>query len=404
MAKINPHYANVSENYMFLDVTRRVKAFAEKNAGVELYKLGVGNTTEPLAPSVIEGLKRGVEKLAKQETYTGYGDEQGDERLRRALADWYSARGVSLDAREIFISDGAKPDCANIASIFSDESVVAIQDPVYPVYRDSNIMGGRRILFTDAVEENGFVPILPHEHVDLIYLCSPNNPTGAVMSRQQLKAFVEYALQNEAIIVFDAAYSEYIRLPAEQAGNELIPRSIYEIEGARKCAIEIQSFSKSAGFTGVRLGWSVVPQTLEADGAKAGTLNRYWNRRQSTMFNGASNIAQEGGLAILSPEGQRQTHEQVDYYMENARLIRDYLRAGGFTLFGGEHAPYIWLKCPRHLGSWEFFDELVAKAHVITTPGSGFGENGEGYMRVSAFGGREAIEKAIRSVVANIQP
>ena len=397
MANINSRYADVSENYMFRDVVRKADAFAKANPGVEIFKLGVGNTTEPLVPSVVEGLRHGVEKLASRETYTGYGDEQGDARLRKALAEWYASRGVSVGPDEIFISDGAKPDCANIASIFSDESVAAVQDPVYPVYRDSNIIAGRRIVYLDAVEANGFVPALPNERADLLYLCSPNNPTGAAMSREQLKAFVDYALANRSVVIFDAAYAEYIR-------DGSLPRSIYEIEGAKRCAIEIQSFSKSAGFTGVRLGWTVVPRTLKAEDANEGTLNRYWNRWQTTMFNGASNIAQEGGLAVLSPEGQRETRAQVDHYMENAALIRAGLANAGFTVFGGEHAPYIWLKCPRGLSSWGFFDELLEKARVVATPGAGFGKNGEGYMRVSAFGHRETIEKAVRSIVENIKP
>jgi len=396
MAKINPHYAEVSENYMFADVVRRARAFADAHPDVEILRLAIGNTTMPLVPAVVDGLKDSVEKLARAETYTGYGDEQGNTRLREAIARRYAERGIAIDASEVFVSDGAKPDCANILSIFSDESVVAISDPVYPVYRDASVMSGRRVVLMDAVAENGFVPAPPSEHADIIFLCSPNNPTGAVATREQLKEFIDYALAHKAVLVFDAAYSEYIR-------DTSFPKSIYEIEGAKWCAIEIQSFSKSAGFTGVRLGWSVVPKTLIAEDAAEGVLNQYWNRRQSTMFNGASNIAQEGGLAALSPEGDRQTHEQVDYYMENARIIREGLANAGFTLFGGTNAPYIWLKCPAGRSSWQFFDELLEKAHVVTTPGSGFGKNGEGYMRVSAFGHRENIEAAVHSIVANIQ-
>ena len=394
MAKINPHYAEVSENYMFADVVRRARAFADAHPGVEILRLAIGNTTEPLVPAVIDGLKNSVDKLSRTETYTGYGDEQGNTNLRQAIAARYGARGVTIDASEVFVSDGAKPDCANVVSIFSDESVVAIQDPVYPVYRDANTIAGHRIVYMAATEANGFVPSLPSEHADIIFLCSPNNPTGAVMTREQLKEFVDYALAHKAVLVFDAAYSEYVR-------DQTIPRSIYEIPRASACAIEIQSFSKSAGFTGVRLGWTIVPKTLVAEDAAEGTLNQYWNRRQSTMFNGASNIAQEGGLAALSPEGDRQTHEQVDYYMENARIIREGLSGAGFTLYGGLHAPYIWLKCPAGRSSWQFFDELLEKAHVVTTPGSGFGKNGEGYMRISAFGHREDIEKAVRSIADN---
>lgn len=402
MVKVNPHYAEVSENYMFADVMRRAKAFAEKNPGVKVLKLAIGNTTEPLVPSVVAAMKQAVDKLGSLDTYSGYGDEQGNTSLRQAIAAWYGARlpaqagGVTIDASEVFVSDGAKPDCANIVSIFSNESVVAIQDPVYPVYRDANMIAGHRIVYMAATEANGFVPSLPSEHADIIFLCSPNNPTGAVMTRRELQAFVDYALLNKSIIVFDAAYSEYVR-------DQTIPRSIYEIPRASECAIEIQSFSKAAGFTGVRLGWTIVPLALVAEGSAAGTLNKYWNRRQSTMFNGASNIAQEGGLAVLGAQGQKETHEQVDFYMENATLIREGLSAAGFTLFGGENAPYIWLKCPAGVSSWDFLDQLLEKAHVVATPGAGFGNNGEGYMRLSAFGHREDIEAATRAIAENMR-
>lgn len=395
MAKINPHFGEVSENYMFLDVMKRAAAFSDSHPGVEIFKLGIGNTTEPLAPAVIEGLRNGVEKLSRRETYTGYGDEQGDRRLREAIARHYGERNIAIERAEIFISDGAKSDCSNIASIFSPLCVVAVSDPVYPVYRDSNIMAGRHVVYMDAVQENGFIPAPPKAKVDLIYLCSPANPTGAVATHDQLKTFVDYALEHKAVIIFDAAYSEYIR-------DSALPKSIYEIEGAKRCAIEIQSFSKSAGFTGVRLGWAVVPRELVAEDAARGLLNQYWNRRQATCFNGASNIAQEGGLAVLSPEGHQQTREQVDYYMENARIIREGLQSAGFAVFGGVHAPYIWLKCPSGLSSWSFFDELLEKARVVAIPGLGFGKNGEGYMRLSAFGERENIEAAVQSIRENI--
>ena len=395
MAKINQNFKNVSENYLFQDVVRKTRAFADAHPGVELLRLGIGNTTLPLTPSVVDGLRSGVDKLAHAETYTGYGDEQGDARLRQAIVGWYKARGISIEPAAVFVSDGAKPDCANIQSIFSNDSVVAISDPVYPVYLDSNAIAGKKIIYLAATDANGFVPETPRKHADLIFLCSPNNPTGAVATRGQLQAFVDYARKNKAVIIFDAAYSEYIR-------DTKLPRSMYEIEGAKECAIEIQSFSKAAGFTGVRLGWTIVPKELVAEDAAEGVLNQMWNRRQTTMFNGASNIAQEGGLAVLSPDGQRQTHEQVDYYMENARIIREGLAAAGFTVSGGVHAPYIWLACPRGLSSWDFFDELLEKAHVVATPGSGFGKMGEGYMRLSAFGARGNIEKAVRSICQNI--
>jgi len=394
MAKINQHFNKVAQGYFSSEITKRAKPFINSHPGVELYKLGIGDTTEPIVPSVISGLREGVEKLSTRETYTGYGDEQGDSRLRKAVADWYGKKGVNIDSSEVFVSDGAKADCANISSIFSNDAVVAISDPVYPAYRDANLMSGKKVVYMPALEKDGFIPEIPSEKVDLIFLCNPNNPTGAVATHKQLEKFVGYAKKNKAIIIFDAAYSEYIR-------DTTLPRSIYELEGAKSCAIEIQSLSKAAGFTGIRLGWTIVPKELQIEDGGAGTLNQFWNRRQTTMFNGASNIAQEGGLAVLSPEGQEQTHEQVTYYMENVRIIREGLAASGFILFGGVNAPYIWLKAPEGFSSWEFFDELLEKAHVITTPGVVFGTNGEGYMRVSAFGHREDIESAVRSIKAN---
>jgi LL-diaminopimelate aminotransferase len=394
MARINPHYSKVAEGYFSAEIAKRARPFLDANPGVEIYKLGIGNTTEPLVPSVLAGLREGVRKLGERETYTGYGDEQGDTRLRTDVAAWYRERNIGIEPSEVFVSDGAKADCANILSIFSEDSVVAIGDPVYPVYRDASLISGKQVVYMPALEKDGFIPEIPRGKVDVIFLCSPNNPTGAVATHKQLEEFVAYAQKNKALIIFDAAYSEYIR-------DLALPKSIYEIAGAKTCAIEIQSFSKSAGFTGVRLGWTVVPKELQTEDGPAGILNQYWNRRQTTMFNGASNIVQEGGLAVLSPEGQKETHEQVDYYMENVRIIREGLKAAGFIVSGGINAPYIWLKTPEGLSSWEFFDELLAKAHVITTPGVVFGQNGEGYMRISAFGHREDVEKAVRSIQKN---
>lgn len=394
MVKINPNFKNVSERYFSAEAAQRARPFMDANPEAEIIRLGIGDTSEPLVPAVIAGLRAGVEKLSKRETYRGYGDEQGDTRLRAAIATWYGKRNVAIEPAEVFVSDGAKTDCGNILSLFSDASVVAISDPVYPAYRDSALITGRHIVYMECPEENGFIPRVPEEKADVLIFCSPNNPTGAVATHAQLKTFVDYARKNKSIIIFDAAYSEYITDPS-------LPKSIYEIEGAKECAIEIQSFSKSAGFTGVRLGWSVVPKELSAEDSSAGILNQYWNRRQMTMFNGASNIAQEGGLAVLSPEGQKQTHEQVAYYMENARIIREGLESAGFTVFGGVNAPYIWLKTPAGISSWELFDEFLTKAHIITTPGVAFGESGEGYMRISAFGHRENVEKAVRSIQAN---
>ncbi len=382
MAKINKNYSNLPESYFFLEVSKRVKAFLEKNPGMEVMRLGVGNTTEALPPTVIAGLELGVKKLADSATYAGYGDEQGDARLRTAISKYYEKYGVNLDPEEIFISDGAKPDCANILSIFAEDSVAAVADPVYPVYVDSCIIAGKKVVFMPCLSENNFVPTLPEGGVDLIYICSPNNPTGAVLTKEKLKKFVDFAIKNQAMIIFDAAYAEYIK-------NKSLPRSIYEIPGAKECAIEINSFSKWAGFTGVRLGWTIVPN---------GEFNILWNRRQTTMFNGASNIAQEGGLAVLSPEGQKECKVLVNYYMDNAKIIRKGLEKLRLKIFGGENAPYIWVKTPGNMSSWDFFDKLLTEAHVVTTPGVGFGLQGEGYLRISAFGHRQDIERAMKSI------
>jgi LL-diaminopimelate aminotransferase len=378
----------------------------EKNPEAKVMKLGIGNTTETLTPSVITGLKNGVEKLAKIETYSGYGDEQGNTFLREAIAKEYETLNFKIIPDEIFVSDGAKPDSGNIQSIFSNDAIVAVQDPAYPVYVDTNVIAGRtgkannglyeKIVYMPCTEENNFFPEVPKEQVDLIYLCSPNNPTGAVATKEQLKSFVDYAIENKAVIIFDAAYSAFIK-------DENLPKSIYEIEGAKKCAIEINSFSKSAGFTGVRLGWTVVPKELVVEGTDEGKVNALWNRRQCTFFNGASNIVQEGGLAALSKEGKKENQEIINYYMNNAKLIREGIESIGITCFGGTNAPYVWMKTPNGMKSWEFFDKLLNECHVVGTPGSGFGPSGEGYFRLSAFGHKEDIEKAIKSIKENLK-
>lgn len=397
MAKINKNYNKLQAGYLFSEIAKRTKAFQMNNPGVEIMRLGIGNTTQSLPPSIIKGLMKGVDKLARTSTYTGYGDEQGDKRLRQALSDRYKKRGISFDPAEIFISDGAKPDTANIQSIFDVKSTVAVQDPVYPVYVDSNIIAGKKeIYYMICAEKNGFIPSPPKKKVDLIYICSPNNPTGAVATRAELKKFVDYALEFKSIIIFDAAYSEFIQDPQ-------LPGSIYEVPGASKCAIEINSFSKSAGFTGVRLGWTVVPMDLVTGNSGPGKVNELWNRRQTTMFNGASNIVQEGGLAALSSEGQRECKKIIKYYMDNAKIIKKSLESIGMTVFGGQNAPYIWVKTPRHLSSWEFFDKLLSEAHVAGTPGSGFGPHGEGYFRFSAFGQKENVEKALSNIKENLK-
>ncbi len=396
MATINRNYDKLEGGYLFSEIVRRTKVFQEKHPGVILLRLGIGNTTEALTPSIIKGLQIGVAKLADPKTYTGYGDEQGDIRLRSAFVDWYKKRGIKLTTSEIFISDGAKPDSANIQSIFGEKSIIAISDPAYPVYVDAAIIGGRKVVYMSCTKENGFIPSLPNEKVDIMYICSPNNPTGAVATKKQLQLFVDYARAHKAIIIFDAAYSEYISDPD-------LPKSIYEIPGAKTCAIEINSFSKWAGFTGVRLGWTVVPLDLIVEGTEKGKVNSLWNRRQITMFNGASNIAQVGGLAVLSAQGQKECEELIVYYMKNAGIIKNGLVKIGLKVFGGENAPYIWLKTPNDLSSWEFFDKLLNESHVVGTPGSGFGPCGEGYLRLSAFGHREDIERAVKSIEKNLK-
>lgn len=407
MARINSNYRKLSAGYLFPEIERRVKAFQRKNPSLKIHRLGIGNTTEPLPPAVIEGLRDGVERLAAAETYTGYGDEQGNEELRIKMSSYYSSRGATLEPDEFFISDGAKPDAGNIQSIFSADSLVAFQDPAYPVYVDSNVIAGRSgsyeprrgnysgFTYMPCDERNGFIPEPPAEPVDLIYLCSPNNPTGAVADHRQLQNFIAYARKHRAVLIFDSAYAEFTSDPD-------LPRSIFEIEGARECAIEIGSFSKFAGFTGVRLGWTIVPKTLVVENSEPGEVHRCWLRRQTTFFNGASNIAQHGGLAVLSAEGLRECRKLIGYYMKNARTIKKGLQEHGLTVYGGENAPYLWVKTPGNLSSWEFFDKLLHEAHVVGTPGSGFGPSGEGYFRLSAFGHRLDIEEAVESIKARL--
>jgi LL-diaminopimelate aminotransferase len=405
MARTNENYDKLGAGYLFPEIARRARAFAEGHPGVELLKLGIGDTTLPLTKTVVAGLHAGAEALAKPETYTGYGDYEGEKYMREAVGGLYRERGVSLELSEIFVSDGAKSDSGNIQSIFAADSVVAVQDPAYPVYVDTNVMAGRTgafdpktqqyqgIVYMPCNEGNGFFPELPKEHVDLVYLCSPNNPTGAVATKAQLATFVEFARANKAVIIFDAAYSTFIRDPS-------LPHSIYEVPGAKECAIEINSFSKSAGFTGVRLGWAVLPKELRAEDCPAGKLNAMWYRRQSTFFNGPSNVVQKGGAAALSPAGRAECRAMVDEYLENARIIREGLIAVGLTCFGGTNAPYIWARTPGGARSWDFFDRLLSEAHVVTTPGSGFGPSGEGYIRLSAFGKRKDTLRAVERIQA----
>ena len=405
MAKINQNYDKLAAGYLFPEIARRTNAFLDSNKGAEVLRLGIGDTTEPIVSAVLKGLHEGVDSLGAPDTYTGYGPSEGVSTLREALARDYGLLGLDLSADEFFVSDGAKSDSANIQSIFSQDCVVAVQDPAYPVYVDSNVIYGRTggatdsgyegLIYMPCTEENGFFPPLPDGKVDLIYLCSPNNPTGSVATRSQLKSFVDYAQEHKAIIFFDSAYAAFITDPE-------LPRSIYEIEGADKCAIEFNSFSKTAGFTGVRLAWTIVPKACQAEDAPTGKLHSLWTRRQNTFFNGASNIVQAGGLAALSPEGKAQTAQQVAFYLENARIINEGLQSLDITTYGGGNAPYVWMKAPGGLSSWDFFDKLLNECHVVGTPGSGFGPAGEGFFRLSAFGHRENVERAVRSIRENL--
>ena len=405
MARINTNYDKLGAGYLFPEIARRTNAFLEGQPGTEVLRLGIGDTTEPIVPAVLKGLHQGVDSLGKVETYSGYGPSEGISPLRSALAGLYSEYGLDLSPEEFFVGDGAKSDSANIQSIFSEDCIVAVQDPAYPVYVDSNVIFGRTgqasesgydgLVYMPCTEDNDFFPKLPEGKVDLIYLCSPNNPTGAVATREQLKTFVDYAIEHKAIIFFDSAYSSFITDPS-------LPRSIYEIEGAEKCSIEINSFSKTAGFTGVRLAWTIVPKACQAEDAAPGKLHSLWTRRQNTFFNGASNIVQAGGLAALTEDGRRETGEQVSFYLENARIINEGLQSLGITTYGGGNAPYVWMKAPGGLSSWDFFDKLLNECHVVGTPGSGFGPAGEGFFRLSAFGHRENVERAVRSIKENL--
>jgi LL-diaminopimelate aminotransferase len=410
MATLNKNYKKLGGDYLFAEIKKRVEKFKGENPKTKIIHLSIGDTTRPLPPKVVRGLGRAVEKLSDKKTYTGYGEIQGSTELRRAFVKFYKKRKINLGAEEIFISSGAKPDTANIASIFGLDNIVAITDPVYPVYLDSNVIAGRtgklaqgrygRVVYMDCNEKNNFIPSPPKVKVDIIYLCNPNNPTGSAATRVQLKAFVDYALKNKAIIIFDVAYAEYI-------SDKSLPKSIYEIPGAKKCAVEMGSFSKWAGFTGVRLGWTVVPMDLVVEGIKKskakGVVNSLWARRVNTMFNGASNLAQEGGLAVLSSTGQKECKELISYYMNNAKIIKRSLEEIGFKVFGGEQAPYVWVKNPKGLNSWTFFDKLLKEAYVVGVPGVGFGQEGEGYLRLSAFGSKGETKQAMKNIKKNLK-
>ncbi len=408
MATINTNYRKLAAGYLFPEIARRARVYQESNPGVSLFKLGIGNTTEPLTPAVLEGLHGKVDALSNVDTYSGYGDEQGDTPLREALSSYYKDMGVDIASDEFFISDGAKADAGNLQSIFSSDNVIAIQDPAYPVYVDSNVVSGRSgefnseqghyegFVYMPGSVETNFFPKVPEQKVDLMYICSPNNPTGAVATHEQLAEYIAYARENKAVIIYDAAYAEYI-------SDASLPKTIYEVEGARECAIEINSFSKFAGFTGVRLGWTIVPKEVIAENSQPGEIHKMWNRRQVTFFNGASNIAQAGGIAVLSEQGLAEARALIAYYMENARIIREGMQKVGFEVYGGDNAPYVWVKGPEGMSSWDLFDVFLTQCNVIVTPGSGFGPAGEGYVRLSAFGHRKNIEQAVESIVSNLK-
>lgn len=390
MAEINGNFLNLKESYLFSDIAKKVAAYQEAHPEKRVIRLGIGDVTLPLTPSVTAAMHAAVDEMGKAESFHGYGPEQGYSFLHDDIASYYQRRGVALAADEIFVSDGAKSDIGNITDLFSAENTVLIPDPVYPVYVDTNIMDGRGIVYLNADESNGFLPMPPAGvKVDLVYLCSPNNPTGAVYSREQLKQWVDYALDCGAVILFDAAYEAYI-------ADSFLPHSIYEINGAKKCAVEFCSLSKTAGFTGTRLGYTVVPHELVITfHGKEVSLNRLWLRRQTTKFNGVPYIIQRGAQAVFSPEGQRETRELVAYYMKNASVIAEALSAKRIPYFGGINSPYIWMKCPEGLKSWEFFDELLNRCSVVGTPGAGFGANGEGFFRLTSFGNHEDTREAM---------
>ncbi|MGQ9589698.1 MAG: LL-diaminopimelate aminotransferase [Planctomycetota bacterium] len=409
MARINSNFLKLRAGYLFPEVARRVRAFADAHPGSRLVSLGIGDVTLPLPQAVVRRMAEAAREMGARETFRGYGPEQGYEFLRKAIAENdFGARGVRVDPDEIFVSDGSKCDCGNIQELFDPGAKVAVPDPVYPVYVDTNVMAGRAgdpgpdgrysgIVYMPSTEATGFLPEIPSAPVDFVYLCLPNNPTGAVAPKDSLRRWVDWALDTEAIILFDAAYEAFVRDPA-------IPRSIYEIEGARRAAIEFRSFSKTAGFTGTRCAFTVIPKDLEgraADGRRV-PVRDLWLRRHTTKFNGVAYPIQAAAAAVYSPEGREEVRRAIDHYMENARILREGLGRAGYRVHGGENAPYLWLRTPGGQSSWEFFDVLLETAGVVATPGAGFGPSGEGYMRLSAFAEREAVEEAVRRIAERL--
>ncbi len=394
MAFVNQNYCNLKESYLFSQIAHKVAEFTAAHPEKKIIKMGIGDVTLPLAPAVIEAMQKAVAEMGVKETFRGYGPEQGYDFLHEAIAGYYAGFGVSVASDEIFVSDGAKSDCGNMTDIFSNDNVILIPDPVYPVYLDTNVMCGRKIIYMQGKPENDFLP-MPDDSVkaDIIYLCSPNNPTGAVYTKEQLEKWVAYALKNDAVILYDAAYESFISDPS-------IPRSIFAVEGAKKCAIELCSLSKTAGFTGTRCGYTIVPHDLvrkTKDGREM-SLNKMWLRRQTTKFNGVPYIIQRGAEAVFSEEGQKQCREMLAFYKENARIMSEALAKKGIKFYGGTHSPYIWMQCPNGMGSWEFFDYLLETLAVVGTPGAGFGSMGEGYFRLTAFGSRENTIEAMERI------
>ena len=387
--KINRHYLDLEESYLFSTINTKVSAYKKDHPEAEVIRLGIGDVTLPLPQVCVDAMKEAADEQSHAETFRGYGPEQGYPFLREAIAGYYEKKGIGLAASEVFVSDGAKSDLGNILDIFSEENTVLIPDPVYPVYVDTNVMAGRKIVYMDACAENGFLPMPdPALKADIIYLCSPNNPTGAAYTKEQLAAWVSYALDNSAVILYDAAYEAFVSDPD-------LPRSIYEVKNADRCAIEFCSFSKTAGFTGTRCGWTIVPDALIFDGVR---LNQLWLRRQTTKFNGVSYIVQRGAAAVFSEEGQRQVKANIDVYRGNARIIAQTLTECGVWFTGGENSPYIWLACPDGMDSWDFFDALLEQANVVGTPGAGFGKNGKSFFRLTSFGSPDATREAMKRI------
>lgn len=389
MLKINENYKNLEESYLFSTVGRKIAEYSQKNPDKKIIRMGIGDVTRPLCSVVIENMHKAVDEMADSSTFKGYGPEQGYDFVRNSLKAYYSSFGVELESDEIFVSDGAKSDIANILDVFSVDNTVLVPDPVYPVYVDTNIMAGRKIIFADANEDNGFLPLPDEKYdADIIYICSPNNPTGAVYNKDQLKQWVDFANKKGAVILFDAAYEAFISDPE-------LPRSIYQIDGAKTCAIEICSLSKTAGFTGTRCGYTVVPKSLVFDNTM---INKLWLRRQTTKFNGVAYIIQSGAAAIFTEEGRKQIQESIDYYKRNARVMADAFDEMGIWYTGGKNSPYIWFKCPNDMDSWDFFDKLLEEANVAGTPGAGFGKNGSKFFRLTAFGNYENTVEAMERI------